>query len=380
MTDLKIELGRAAEQRSSIKQKIASLQSQLQQSRMTLESARTELSRCDEQIARAERNILESEANISELFVEKEKAQKVSAEMHEKVEELLERKQQTEQILKDSGAEQARIEQEMHEVQLELSQLAVKNEDLMERVAEELQLDLAGAYEDFESEDIDWDQVRSEIGELRSRIERLGNVNVDAITEQEELDKRYGFLAGQAEDLNKSKGQLEQLISKLNRQSREKFRTTFEEVQRNFQSVFRKLFGGGKAELFLENPDDLLESGIEIVAKPPGKEPRNLAQLSGGEKTLTALALLFAVFRCKPSPFCFLDEVDAALDEANIERFNLIVKEFQENSQFVIITHSKRTMSIADVLFGITMQTQGVSKKISVKFEGIDSETEVAVA
>jgi len=193
---------------------------------------------------------------------------------------------------------------------------------------------------------------------------------------------------GQAQEIHRSLGQritaleaqLEQLINKINAQSREKFRVTFEEVRQNFQIVFRKLFGGGKADVFLEDPDDLLDSGIEIIAKPPGKETRSLSLLSGGEKSLTAMSLLFAVFKSKPSPFCFLDEVDAALDEANIERFNLIVKDFQKNSQFVIVTHSKRTMSMADVLFGVTMQTQGVSKKISVKFDHIGDETDAAVA
>ena len=130
----------------------------------------------------------------------------------------------------------------------------------------------------------------------------------------------------------------------------------------------------------LEDPDDILECGIEIIARPPGKETRTISLLSGGEKSLTALALLFAVFKTKPSPFCFLDEVDAALDEANNERFNMIVRQFQEKSQFIIITHSKRTMSIADVLFGVTMQTQGVSKKISIRFDQADVETDAAVA
>jgi len=380
LTELKVQIGQIGEQRNSIRQRIASLQSQLQHGLRSLESARMELSGCDGQLAQTRRDILSSEAKVSELFVEKENAQRVSAEMHEKVAGLLVEQKQTEELLKQKRAEQTEIEQQMHQVQLELSQLAVKKEDLAQRVAEELQIDLAEAYEDFEQENVDWDVVRQEIAELRGKIERLGNVNVDAIKEQEALEQRYEFLARQTEDLNKSKAQLEQLISRINKESREKFSVTFEEVRKNFHELFRKLFGGGKADIFLENPHDILECGIEIIVRPPGKETRSISLLSGGEKSLTALALLFAIFRTKPSPFCFLDEVDAALDEANIERFNMIVQEFQKNSQFIIITHSKRTMSIVEVLFGITMQTQGVSKKISIRFDEADAGFETAVA
>jgi chromosome segregation protein len=176
------------------------------------------------------------------------------------------------------------------------------------------------------------------------------------------------------QDLNDSKVQLEQLINRLNKKSREKFRETFDEIRGHFQEIFRKLFGGGRADIILDETEDILDAGIEIIAKPPGKETRSISLLSGGEKSMTALALLFSVFRSKPSPFCFLDEVDAALDEANNERFNMLVREFQQQSQFVIITHAKRTMSIADVLFGITMQTRGVSKKISVRFGEYEDE------
>ena len=165
------------------------------------------------------------------------------------------------------------------------------------------------------------------------------------------------------------------MISRLNKKSREKFQQTFEEIRGHFQEIFRKLFGGGKADIMLEDAEDILEAGIEVIARPPGKETRSISLLSGGEKSMTALALLFSVFKTKPSPFCFLDEVDAALDEANNERFNILLREFQKDSQFIVITHAKRTMSIADVLFGITMQIRGVSKKISVRFGEFEEET-----
>ena len=380
LTELKVETGQTAEQQNSIRQKIASLKSQLHHAQSTLDTTACDVATCNEQIDRSERDILAAQATVSDLYVEKEKAEQISIRMHAEVERMLQEQKQTEQSLRENRSRQSEVEQQMHEIELQLSQLTVRDEDLRQRVREELQIDLVAAYESFEQSEVDWEEVRQEIAELRGKIERLGNVNVDAIDEQEELEQRYEFLAAQVEDLISSKTQLEQLIARINRESIDKFRVTFEEVKKNFQELFRKLFGGGKADVILEDPEDILECGIEIIARPPGKETRSISLLSGGEKTLTALGLLFAVFKSKPSPFCFLDEVDAALDEANNERFNAIVQEFQKNSQFVIITHSKRTMSIADVLFGVTMQTQGVSKKISVKFDDADVETEAAVA
>ena len=380
LTELKVQLGQIREQQNSIRQQIASLQSQLQHSRMGIESARTEVVGCDDQIIQTERSILAAESRISELYLDKEQSQKHSVELHHKAAQLHAQKSRNQDELRTQQARQSEIEEKIHQVELSLSQLQVKEEDLTVRVQEELQIDLAQAYEDFQQSDVDWDQVREEIAMLRGKIDRLGNVNVDAIDQQKDLEERNEFLTSQVEDLNQSKSQLEQLITRINKESREKFEVTFEQIRDNFQQLFRKLFGGGKADILLENPEDILESGIEIVARPPGKETRTISLLSGGEKTMTAIALLFSVFKSKPSPFCVLDEVDAALDEANNERFNLIVQDFQKQSQFVIITHSKRTMSIADVLYGITMQTQGVSKKISVQFEGAENNSETAVA
>ena len=301
-------------------------------------------------------------------------------------------------------AEHAGIEQELHGLQLRLGELKVRLETLISRTAEELQLDLPAKYESFNSEggpgyqpaDMDWDAVADQIKQLRDKIHRLGNVNLDAIGEQDELEKRSQFLSAQLADLISSKKQLEELIDEINRESGLRFEQTFNAVREHFQGMFRKLFGGGKADIFLETeiedtgkpevgPDgqllpvakkkiDILDAGIEVIARPPGKQPVSISQLSGGEKTMTCVALLMSIFKSKPSPFCILDEVDAALDEANNQRFNLIVQEFLEQSQFIIITHSKRTMQIADVLYGVTMQEQGVSKRVSVKFDQVDSQ------
>jgi len=381
LTDLKVAVGQITEQTKALKQTIASLQSQMQENQTATETAEEEIRNSKFEILNSSRDILNCEAAVSELFVEKEKRQQSSSLLHEKIEKLLEEQKQIEQLIRQKRAEQSEIEQKTSELKIELSQLEVKSQDLAERVREELQIDLAEAYENYSDENIDWDNLREEIAELRGRIERLGNVNVDAIAEQQNLDKRNEFLSNQVEDLNKSKADLQQLINRLNRKSREKFRETFEEIRIHFQQIFRKLFGGGKADIVLEDTEDILEAGIEIIARLPGKETMSISLLSGGERALTAIAMLFAVFKTKPSPFCFLDEVDATLDEANNERFNLLLQEFQKNSQFIIITHSKRTMSIAEVLFGITMQTRGVSKKISVRFDQFgQAEETVAVA
>ncbi|MCH7840359.1 MAG: chromosome segregation protein SMC, partial [Planctomycetes bacterium] len=159
----------------------------------------------------------------------------------------------------------------------------------------------------------------------------------------------------------------EQLIDRLNEESCKRFTEAFEQIRENFRELFRKLFGGGRAEIILEDPDDVLDCGIEIVAQPPGKDLQSISLMSGGEKSMTAIALLMSIFKSRPAPFAILDEVDAALDEVNNDRFNRIVREFVSESQFLIITHSKRTMSIADHLYGITMQEPGVSTRVSVE-------------
>lgn len=232
---------------------------------------------------------------------------------------------------------------------------------------------------------IDWKAVETEIHELRQKITRLGTVNVDAIREEGELEVRQTDLADQVKDIEEARKQLETLIEQINNDSRTRFEQTFHEIRENFagsNGMFRRLFGGGRAELQL-TPDenghiDVLESGIEIMAKPPGKEPRALSQLSGGEKTMTAIALLMAIFKTKPSPYAVLDEVDAALDEANVERFSQIVQSFLDRSHFIIITHHKRTMQACNALYGITMQERGVSKRVSVRFDQISDSGEVS--
>jgi chromosome segregation protein len=221
-------------------------------------------------------------------------------------------------------------------------------------------------------EDSDEVTLERELGEVREGLDRLGNVNLEALDELKEHEERATFLVDQKKDLVGSRSKLVGVIERIDEESKEKFVETFSEVRAQFNEIFRKLFGGGRADLVLQDEEHPLDSGVDVVARPPGKESVLLSQLSGGERTLTAVAMLFSIFKSRPSPFCLLDEVDAALDDANIQRFVDMLRFYVTDSQFIIVTHSKRTMSTTDSIYGVTMERSGVSKKISVRFSGKD--------
>jgi chromosome segregation protein len=207
------------------------------------------------------------------------------------------------------------------------------------------------------------------IDELRRKLSGMGNVNLEALAEAEELATRLATLEGQLADVSTARESIEQLIARIDEESRRLLGDTIETVRGHFRELFERVFGGGQADLVLEPDVDLLETSVEIVARPPGKEPRNISLLSGGEKTMTCVALLLAIFRSRPSPFCVLDEVDAALDEANVDRFVGVLRDFMSATQFIVVTHSKKTMAAAGTLYGVTMEESGVSKRMSVRFE-----------
>jgi chromosome segregation protein len=220
--------------------------------------------------------------------------------------------------------------------------------------------------------------VNQEISDLRRKITNLGSVNMDALDELTDLETRYNSLSGQYQDLIDAKEALEKIIQKINTDSRRLFSETLEAIRANFQVLFRKVFGGGSADIVLEEGEDILESGIDIVATPPGKQSLGLSLLSGGERALTAVTLLMAIFEYRPSPFCVLDEVDGPLDEANIGRFIDVLREFLKWTKFVVVTHSKKTMTAAHTLYGVTMQESGVSKRVSVTFEEVSEDGHIS--
>jgi chromosome segregation protein len=221
-------------------------------------------------------------------------------------------------------------------------------------------------------------ELRDQAAALREEIKNLGSVNLMAMEEFAEVKERYDFLHGQLEDLKKAKEDLLQVTAEIRAESAQMFLETYEKIRRNFHNMFRRLFGGGRAELKLVDPENVLESGIEILAQPPGKKLESIALLSGGERSMTAVALLFATYMVKPSPFCLLDEIDAALDEGNVGRFVTMLMEFGNSSQFIIITHNKKTVTGAKTLLGVTMEESGVSKIIAIRLSHeapVDKET-----
>ena len=253
-----------------------------------------------------------------------------------------------------------------HHLEVTTTQLQMQLKAISARILDKYQITM----DQIEVEDnpVDDLELMGQIDTLKVEIEGLGSVNLVAIEEYEEHKKREDFLVTQREDLEKSLESVNQAIQKINQTSREAFLNAFEQIRINFQEVFEELFDGGETELRLTDPSDVLESGIDIIACPPGKRPQSITQLSGGERSLVAIALLFAVFKIKPSPFCVLDEVDAALDEANVLRFTNLIRKYAQQTQFIIITHNKRTMEISDVMYGVTMEQAGLSKVVSAKF------------
>ena len=267
--------------------------------------------------------------------------------------------------------------EQLGEVELGLKELRLELTHLTQDIRERQDAELALVLADHHDRPIAGPEEVERQKELKRVLARMGEVNLTAIEEFEEVASRVDYLSTQKNDLETAIAQLQEAIDKINKTTRERFVDTFKSVNEMFQQVFPRLFSGGKAELKLTDPGDMLGTGVEIVAQPPGKQVRSLELLSGGEKALTAVSLIFAIFLIKPSPFCLLDEVDAPLDEANVGRFGAMVAEMSENTQFIIITHNKRTMEIADRLYGVTMEVKGVSKLVSVN---IRRAVEMAVA
>ncbi len=269
-----------------------------------------------------------------------------------------------------------RFRTEKADLDVRMAEARMRRQNLVDRVSADYSVTLEEILsapipvtEDGQPVSTGLDAIETSVAELKTKIEAMGPVNLVAIEEYKELEERFAFLTAQEADLSSAKQQLMEMIRKINNTTTELFSKTFELVNANFEVMFQKLFNGGTAKLVLVNEEDVLECGIEIIARPPGKRLQNVSLLSGGERTLTAVALLFSIYQIKPSPFCMLDELDAALDESNIGRFVKVLQDFLQQSQFVVITHNRQTISTADILYGVTMPERGISKIVSMKFK-----------
>ncbi len=287
--------------------------------------------------------------------------------------EIAAQRQRTAALEEESRAMRTELEQlreRSHEVEVARTRSEAAREHLDDLCRQELGISASAALAGADSvEDADPALIASEIAAIQQKIERIGPVNMTAIEEFSELEERHAFLVAQRLDLEKSTESLRESIRRIDRQSRARFEEAFQAIRQNYQEVYQLLFSGGRADLRLEEGEDVLEAGIEILAQPPGKRLTGVHLLSGGEKALSAIALLFAIFRYQPSPFCLLDEVDAALDDANVARFMRVVAEYAKNTQFVVVTHNKLSMEAANLLYGVTMQERGVSKVVSLQLQ-----------
>ncbi len=381
--DLRVAVGGIEHRRRSIEAQRAPIAGRIEDLQNRICTCGDEVTAFNTRIAQFREEIAESEQRIAAVSGQRAELQQTLAGYQHQRAEVATGIGQAEAELKQLRHQATETQQEKSGLDVALAQKKMEIQALKERIFQKYQLnveelpadaititiaDQGPAISEQVPRPTDWDAIEQQVTELQTKLDAMGPVNVEAIQEYDELEERYRHLTQQHDDLVKAKEQLLQIIAKINATTKQLFSETFEKVRNNFQTMFTELFGGGKANLLLLDENDPLESGIEIVAKPPGKQLQSITLLSGGEKTLTATALLFSIYMVKPSPFCVLDELDAPLDESNINRFVRILQRFVTQSQFVIITHSKRTIGMADALYGITMEEHGVSKVVSVKF------------
>jgi chromosome segregation protein len=397
LTEAKVALATEEQLCASFGRQKAPLEQRIRELGQLVVARRNEVAGVIQRKAQAEAEIAESKQKIGGLQHEREQVGAQAAELTAQRDVQEAEIGTRETALRELRQRLTDVQQQRGALDVELAQKEMAVQNLRERIQQKYQVNL----DDIRSECIkvtfaeegqprvetvspeemasagmgtDWNAVGEQVAALQTKLDEMGPVNLVAIEEYEETEQRYNFLTQQHDDLVNAKAQLTEVINRINTQTKQMFTETFEKIRENFKATFTEIFGGGNADLHMVEEGDVLESGIEIVARPPGKKLQTISLLSGGEQTMTAVALLFAIYQVKPSPFCVLDELDAPLDESNINRFIRILQRFLEHSQFVIITHNKRTIGIADVLYGVTMQERGVSKIVSVKFHKSDEQ------
>ncbi|MBZ5749842.1 chromosome segregation protein SMC [Metabacillus rhizolycopersici] len=368
LTDLKVVFASKQQIYENQKEKVERIKLDLQQSLQKYEEAKEDYSLLSNEMNTSSSGEEKLEEAASKKLQDKNKTIELIATRREERLQLFEKLEFEERELKEFKRQEKQFHDSLKDEEVKLNRFDVELDNLLNHLREEYSLTFEGAKEKYSLE-MDIDEARKRVKLIKLSIDELGTVNLGAIDEYERISERFTFLSEQQSDLLEAKDTLYLVIDEMDEEMKKRFEQTFNAIRSHFEIVFQALFGGGRAELKLVDPKDLLNTGVDIIAQPPGKKLQNLSLLSGGERALTAIALLFSILKVRPVPFCVLDEVEAALDEANVFRFAQYLKKFSHETQFIVITHRKGTMEEADVLYGVTMQESGVSKLVSVRLE-----------
>ncbi|GJM83406.1 hypothetical protein HMSSN139_59020 [Paenibacillus sp. HMSSN-139] len=372
LTGLKVREGKLDQECQSLREQLRRAEDEFKVQERELGQNRTILQSIEADLQQNEEQTVKQREELNDFKLKKERAgEQLELERASRA-VLVKKLEEGESETKEQRLGLKAVEEQLRQTEIQANRLDVELDNILRKLSEDYELSYELAKQRYAVPE-DVPQTQADVKELKRQITLLGEVNLGAIEEYNRVSERYQFLSEQKDDLVEAKTTLYQVIREMDEEMSKRFKTTFDAIRREFVIVFSKLFGGGQADLILVDPDNLLDTGIDVVAQPPGKKLQNLQLLSGGERALTAMALLFAILQVKPVPFCVLDEVEAALDEANVARFAQYLREFSEQTQFIVVTHRKGTMEEADVLYGVTMEEGGVSKLVSVKLE--DEET-----
>ena len=378
-TTAKVELAKCEQRLETLRARMVQFEDDQRERARAIDEARSQLAQSLQRSLATRRELLRAASELAELYLWKEAtARQVATLTADRIRFADERNVLAGQ-LQNLRRKLQKADEQQHQQELAAGNIRHEQRTLADRIREDYGIELASAATAPTAEEQqERAEVEREIDDLRRRLNNIGAVNMEALHELDDLEARHTSLSGQYRDLVQAKEALERIIQKINADSRRLFEETLEAIRQNFQTLYRKAFGGGRADLILEPGVDVLEAGVEIIATPPGKPSFNNSLLSGGEKALTAVALLLAIFEYRPSPFCVLDEVDAPFDEANIGRFIDVLRGFLGWTKFIIVTHSKKTMTAATTLYGVTMQESGVSKRVSVRFEDVSEDGHIS--
>lgn len=378
-TAAKVDLAKSEQRLESLQARMTQFEEDRRERTRAIDDSRSQLAESSQRLLDTRREILRTTSELAELYLRKELIEAEIAARADARERLQVQKRELASSLQALRRKSQKLEELLHQKELAVGNLQHERRTLAERIRDDYGIELAEVgNEPSEEEQLEREEVEAEIDDLRRKLNNIGAVNMEALNELDDLETRFTSLSGQYNDLVQAKESLERIITKIDVDSRRLFEETLEAIRQNFQVLYRKAFGGGRADLVLEAGVDPLEAGVDIIATPPGKPSFDNSLLSGGEKALTAVALLLAIFQYRPSPFCVLDEVDAPFDEANIGRFVDVLRGFLDWTKFIIVTHSKKTMTAATTLYGVTMQESGVSRRVSVRFEDVSDDGHIS--